>query len=814
MTTGDPPSFGELLRRLRTAATLTQEELCEHAGLSVRGLSDLERGVHQAPRLETVRMLADALRLKAADRAGLIAAARPGEAASPPVRAPGSSLLPGLPATWTQLIGREAEIAALWRLLAKHDVRLLTLTGPGGVGKTRLAIQVATDLAADFRQPVAWVPLGTIRDAAFVAPTVAHALGVRDSSDRSSLEGLAAALRDRRLLLVLDSFEQVLEAAPFVAELLAACRGLKVLVTSRSVLRLSGEHHYPVPPLVLPDPTDPPSRLAEAEAVRLFVARAQEANPAFVLTPHNAESVATICRRLDGLPLAIELAAARLRYLAPDALLARLERRQSLLTGGPRDAPARQKTLQATITWSYDLLELAEQRLFRHMSVFVGGCTFEAAAAVDQATGDLNTSSERSRAGQITEIDTLGGITSLIDQSLLQRATPGIVGPGAVEPRFTMLETLREFGLKKLEATGAAADTRARHAAWYAELAEQAEPALFGSRDQLRWLALLSTEHDNLRAALAWLLEIGDAAKSQQLAGALPRFWFTRGHISEGRAWLDHALALGTDTPPAIRARALCGLGVLAGFQHDYQRAATVLEEAMAIAEAANLASGVAYAQFCQGLLSLHQGDLASAKAHGFASRHGFETLGEWERASMPHLILARAAHYGGDLAAADELYEQFLELALRMDDVYVIAHARQSLALLAQSRGDYEGALPNYVDSLGLYRLCAEPWGIAACLAGVAAVIGVRGRAEQAAQLFGAAEELRIRLGVPMFDADRTVMEPAMAAIRTALDDAAIASAMAIGAALSLDQAIAKALAVSSSTEMERITERSEPAD
>jgi tetratricopeptide (TPR) repeat protein len=457
-------------------------------------------------------------------------------------------------------------------------------------------------------------------------------------------------------------------------------------------------------------------------------------------------------------------------------------------------------------------LEPAEQRLFRHMSVFVGGCTFEAAAAVDRATADLAASFGSSLAGQIREIDTLGGITSLIDQSLLQRAAPVIAGPGAVEPRFMMLETIREFGLQALEASGAAADARGRHAAWYTALAERAEPALFGSRDQLRWVALLSAEHDNLRAALAWLLEIGDAAKSQQLAGALPRFWFTRGHISEGRVWIERALALGAETPPAIRVRALCGLGVLAGFQHDYQRAATALDEATVIAEAANLASGVAYAHFGEGLLCLHQGDFFSAMAHGVASRDGFEALDEWGRASMAHLLMARAAHYGGDLATADELYEQFLELALRLEDVYIIAHARQSLALLAQSRGDYERALPHYIESLKLYRLCAEPWSIAACLAGVASVFGVRGQAKQAAQLFGAAEELHISLGMPMFDADRTAIEPAMAAIRTALDDATIASAMATGAALTLDQAIATALAISSSTNEEPVTPRSEP--
>ena len=389
---------------------------------------------------------------------------------------------------------------------------------------------------------------------------------------------------------------------------------------------------------------------------------------------------------------------------------------------------------------------------------------------------------------------------------------PVIVDPDGLEPRFTMLETIREFGLQALEASGTAAETRDRHAAWYTALAEQAEPALFGSRDQLRWVALLSAEHDNLRAALAWLIDAQDTETSQQLAGALPRFWFTRGHISEGRVWLERALALGVKTPPAIRVRALCGLGVLAGFQHDYQRVATALNEAMKIAEAANLDAGVAYAHFGQGLLSLHQGDLVSVIAHGVASRDGFETLREWGGASMAHLLLARAAHYGGDLAQADELYQQFLDRALRLDDVYIIAHARQSVALLAQSRGDYERALPHYIESFELYRLCAEPWSIAACLAGVAAVIGVRGQAQQAAQLFGAAEELLLSLGMPMFYADRTVMDPAMAAVRAALGDAAFSEEMTAGAALSFDEAIDMALAVSRSGIVETSARRSEP--
>ena len=431
-------------------------------------------------------------------------------------------------------------------------------------------------------------------------------LEVGETAGKPLVESLAGHLRGRSLLLVLDNFEQVLAAAPLLAELLTACPGLKVLVTSRAALHLSGEHEFPVPPLELPDPKHLPDleTLSQYEAVTLFIQRARAARPDFQVTNASAPAVAELCARLDGLPLAIELAAARVKLLSPQALLARLGRRLNLLTGGARDLPARQQTLRSAIDWSYELLEPDEQAMFARLAVFVGGCTLEAVEAVCHPGVDR-------------PLEVLDGLALLVDRSLL-RQVEGTEG----EPRFGMLETIREYAAERFEESGDAETWRQRHAGYYLALAEQAAPELLGPQ-QGTWLERLEREHDNLRAALGWALEHGGATLGLRLAVALGHFWAVRGHLSEGQAWLERALSRWSEAPAPARAGALSAAGHLAYIKGEYERAATLHEESLSVQRALGDQRGVA--------LSLHN--------------------------------LGRVAHYSGDFERAAALYDESLAI-------------------------------------------------------------------------------------------------------------------------------------------------------
>ncbi len=586
----DALSFGSWLKWRRRALDLTQGELASRLGCATVTLQKIELD-ERRPSKEVAVRLAELLEIPADERPAFLKVARAelavdrlplheDQVASPSTAGtpwrPSPPPLHNLPIPPTPLIGRMREVADAVTLLQRPDVRLLTLTGPGGTGKTRLAVQVATELLAEFADGIRFVALAPIADPARVVPAITEVLGVRETHGQSLVESLQFALQARHLLLVLDNFEQVLPAAVHVADWLAQAPRLKVLVTSRAALHLSGEYEFGVPPLALPDARESAlDRLTQYEAVALFIARTQAVKRDFQITPANAPAIAAICARLDGLPLAIELAAARSKVLAPAALLARLEHRLQFLTGGARDLPARQQTIQATIDWSYNLLEVAEQRLFARLAVFSGGWTLEAAEAVCDSAGDDG-------------VPVVDGLQSLVDKSLVRQE----VGPeGAM--RFRRLETIREYARERLEASGDAEAAHRRHAEYYLALAETAEPALHGAEQRI-WLDLLAAEYDNLGAALAWSLGSGGEAElGLRLAAALAEFWKTRGPWSEGRQWLATALAV-SRAASGPRLHALLGAATLADVQDDYGQIQTLSVEALQIARALNDRRGIA----------------------------------------------------------------------------------------------------------------------------------------------------------------------------------------------------------------------------
>ncbi len=758
-----------------------------------------------------------------------------------------------LPVQPTPFLGREQEVAAVCDLLRRPEVCLVTLTGPGGMGKTRLGLQVAAELADQFADGVFFVALAPVSEAEQVVPTIIQTLSISESGGQPLLGLLKAALKDKHLLLLLDNFEQVVEAASVVAELLTSCPKLTVLVTSRVVLHVRAEREFAVPPMTLPNPNRLPDlgTLSQYEAVALFIERAQATKPDFAVTNANAPAVAAICARLDGLPLAIELAAARIKYFPPQALLSRLEQGLSVLSGGARDLPVRQQTLRGTIAWSYNLLTPEEQQLFRRLSVFVRGFTWQAAEAACSVAGGL-------------QGDILEGLLSLFDKSLLrqQETNEG-------EGRFWMLQVLREFGLEHLTASGEMEIVRGAHADYYLRLVEEAFPEFLGPQ-QTRWLERLEREHENLRAALYWWLEQAEGALALRLARALGWFWLFHLHYSEGRTSLERALALAQAEVTTVRADALwllgwqifnlgelaraeevsreglalaraigdpltvahClhVLGIVALVQSNFVAAHSIYEECVALYRQTGEQDALAWALSNWARVTIRQGEYVWARTLAEEGLTLFRKRGNLGESLYALLRLVEVSFLQGELAHASALAEECLGLCTeersfhkpvalyRLGEIVLeqgnAARARslaeESLALfkeagdkgdcclslcllgkVAAAQGDHEAARTCYQQCLQIAREQGFQWELASGLEGLASVVAEQGEVIWAARLWGAAESLRDTIGSPLPPVFRAGYERSVAAARTYLGEKAFTAAWTEGRTMTPEQAL-----------------------
>ncbi len=621
--------------------------------------------------------------------------------------------LSNLPVPLTPLVGRENEVTMVSALLRRPEVRLMTLTGTGGVGKTRLALEVAHVSHSDFADGVCFAPLAPISDPERVIPTIAQALGLWEAGDRPLVEQVQDALRSRHLLLLLDNFEQVMAAAPRLVSLLASCPYLRLLVTSRAVLHLSGEYEFPVPPLPVPDLSRLPQQetLAQIAAVYLFVERARSIYPAFRLTETNARTTAEICVRLDGLPLAIELAAARIKLLPPQALLKRLSHRLAILTGGARDLPTRQQTLRNTLQWSYDLLSAQEQRLFRRLSIFVGGCTLEAATAVVQTAGYTD------NGGSDQAMSVLEEVASLLDKSLLQQTERE-----DEEPCLLMLETIREFGLECLRACGELEPVRRAHALYYLTLAEEANKHLFGA-EAVMWFERLEREYENLRAALQWVLEheaeeAGSGIEvGVRLGSALWRFWTVRSHLSEGRTMLERLLAASERNWASAREKVFLALGTLVWHQGDYARMGESVEEQLSLCQQLGDQQGIAHTLIGLAAFAAQQRNYARGRSLAEESLAICRARGDTWRSAANLLLLGRVASAQGHHARAQQLLEESHVLYRTLGYAGDIAWPLIYLARNAMLQGDHERARSWLEEALALCRQAGNKPGLAHAL-------------------------------------------------------------------------------------------------
>jgi len=825
-------SFGNLLKRYRQEAGLTQRALATHAHLSVNAIAALESGRRRWPHGDTIALLTEALKLSPAQHVQLAAAARRHPADSAAYSPPLGTLSASAPLT--PLVGREREEAAAVHLLCREEVRLLTLVGPPGVGKTRLALQVAGSLTHAeagglFADGVCFVALAPIRDPALVLPTIAHTLGLREAGAVPLATMLSVHLRERALLLVIDNFEQVLAAGPALAGLLGACPRVTALVTSRTRLHVRGEHELDVPPLALPDPAHLPpiEELTHYAAVALFLQRARAVLPTFALTPATAPAVVGLCRRLDGLPLAIELAAARIKVLPPQALLARLDRGfgrgLAVLGDGAQDLPERQRTLRSAIAWSERLLPPEHQRLFRRLAVFRSGWTLEAVDAICAAPSGA----------EPLGVDVLDGLAALVDGSLVRQ------GASAGEPWFGLLETLREYAWERLAASGEAQSLRRAHGTYYATFAEQGELCRWVGKEKQAWLRRLAAEHDNLRAALGWAVERGALERGAvelglRLAGALPEFWFLEGYASEGRRWIEGLLRLleregadrtakpgaadsggvagastgsanipgspgtpaGDEIPARVLAKAFLCAGDMARRQGDDQGAIPLLERALALARAAGdlwVASDALSYLDVRASQDSDPGKTAARmeEALALARQVGDPILCARRLAALGQFALAR-----DDLQTAAARMEEALTLVRQVDDLGFVAQYLTGLARVLQKRRELARAQVLLQEALAVARDQRDGMhGVELALWDLGVVAAIAGQGERAARLLGAADALWQRRGVRIGPGSFAEREQATAPVRASMGEVAWAAAYAAGQALSLEVAIAMAL-------------------
>ena len=682
-----------------------------------------------------------------------------------------------LPVQLTTFVGRRRELDSV--KAAVRDARLLTLTGPGGTGKTRLALKAAGELLPELEDGVFFVPLAAITEPPLVMPAVAHALGLPEATRGNPTDAVIDHLRDKELLLVTDNFEQVLDAAPEIGQLLTATERIRVLTTSREPLGLSGEREFPVPPLGLPDPSHLPSLagLSQFEAVALFVERATAVTPDFQVTNENAPAVAEICARLDGLPLAIELAAARVKILSPEAMLTRLERSLTFLSGGSRHLPQRQRTLRDAIAWSYDLLDERERRFFARLAVFVGGLSLEAVDAVCDPGGEL-------------DLDALEGVASLTNKSLLRQ-----MATGPEEPRFFMLETIREFAGERLDEQPDAEEIGRRHTGFFLDRAERAEPELTGP-DQARWLDALEADHDNLRAAIAWAAE-HDLDVGLRMGGALWRFWQFRGHLREAAERLEGLLERSGPWDPQARAKALEGAGGVTYWMGDFARARRWYEECLGIrlelGEPRAIAEAKYNLSFAHGIAPKPIQNLDAAMRLQDEALALFEELGDREGIAKTTWGLATMAYGGEDWDRVAELATSSVEMFRELDNPFGLGWALhlQGLALTVLRRPDQAAA--SHKEAMGIFLGSDDRSAVALLLADLAILAESVGDVGRAIRLAGAADRVEEEVGTGLLVSDAAVSKR-LRGLRGLLPPAESDPLFAEGRAMSMEQALAYA--------------------